>query len=987
MRKIFKRTLAMLMVTLMVLSCAPVGSFLGVDMSRFDLSLNASALDESGSCGENVTYTYNSETKELVISGTGAMENFLIFDVEFDNTSPFCYSYIESVVIKSGVTTIGEGAFYWCRSLTSVTIPDSVTTIGDYAFYRCDSLTSVTIPDSVTTIGSGAFLYCDSLTDVYYNGTEQQWNAISIGSSNEYLTNATIHYNSDGNGHSIPKIASTTYHGVTATLDSAYFESNSMNYNHDLARFCSLFTVIGYNDKTTIASRLEDCGFTVDGDYIVKNASQEQVNNFITHKKVIVNGKECTLIFVAYIGSHKKQWYSNFDPGTGSTHKGFTNAKNYVYPILENYIKDLGVSKDETIILLTGHSRGAATTNLVAKQLIDDEKYAIKENIYAYAFATPNSTSLPERKYDKYKRIFNIVNPEDLVTKMIPAAWDYGRYGDTYVLPSSTNSGELYNNLKTSMNKTYKLLMNGESYHPYPDGEYPTFNVINTMAKKVANINELYVEKFNWLGKKVSLQTFMMETLCKVQASDKGSVEKKEATDAVIETWLKGTFGSDKLISTLADYFVVLQGIGDITNGWVFDDYFNEAHHAETYCAYMMSMTEKQLTERKNMKGYRGSVNCPVDVEIYDKSTDELVGRIVNNVVDEEIAAKENSVVMSVEGDSKIFWLTSDGDYEIKLIGNDEGTMDYTLSEIDSDVGEVSRVNFFDVEITENKTMTADVKAETFTIEEHVLNCEEEIIAPVENSAEEEIEVYDIEITATAGGYVSESQTAKSGDYVSLIATPEEEWNLVGWYENDELISTELEIDFVAKSDRNFEVKFEHNHSYETETVDATCTEDGTITYTCSCSDTYTEKNEANGHTDSEWIVDKDSTCSAEGSKYIECTVCGETVKTELIEKLPHNYSSVVTAPTCTTEGYTTYTCACGDSYISDYVDVIDHIDSNGDKNCDDCGAFIDSTDSNNNCSHLCHKKGFMGFIWKIINFFQKLFGTNPVCECGMAHY
>ena len=62
-------------------------------------------------------------------------------------------------------------------------------------FYFCTSLTSITIPDSVTTIGNDAFLRCDSLTDVYYGGTEAQWKKISIGSSNEDLTSATIRYN------------------------------------------------------------------------------------------------------------------------------------------------------------------------------------------------------------------------------------------------------------------------------------------------------------------------------------------------------------------------------------------------------------------------------------------------------------------------------------------------------------------------------------------------------------------------------------------------------------------------------------------------------------------------------------------------------------------------------------------------------------------------------------------------------------------------
>ena len=73
---------------------------------------------------------------------------------------------LTSITIPDSVPTIGEWAFQNCDSLTSVTIPDSVTTIGYYAFYSCDSLTSVTIPDSVTTIGDYAFEYCRSLTSV-----------------------------------------------------------------------------------------------------------------------------------------------------------------------------------------------------------------------------------------------------------------------------------------------------------------------------------------------------------------------------------------------------------------------------------------------------------------------------------------------------------------------------------------------------------------------------------------------------------------------------------------------------------------------------------------------------------------------------------------------------------------------------------------------------------------------------------------------------
>ena len=70
------------------------------------------------------------------------------------------------IKFKGDVTTIGEKAFYKCKSLTSVTIPNSVTTIGDHAFWNCSSLTSITIPNSVTTIGVSAFECCRSLSSV-----------------------------------------------------------------------------------------------------------------------------------------------------------------------------------------------------------------------------------------------------------------------------------------------------------------------------------------------------------------------------------------------------------------------------------------------------------------------------------------------------------------------------------------------------------------------------------------------------------------------------------------------------------------------------------------------------------------------------------------------------------------------------------------------------------------------------------------------------
>ncbi|MDE5564726.1 MAG: leucine-rich repeat protein, partial [Oscillospiraceae bacterium] len=74
-------------------------------------------------------------------------------------------------------------------------IPKSVTEISEGAFDRCTNLRTISIPESVIMIGTYSFNECTSLTDVYYAGTETQWDAIEIEYGNEALTTVTIHLN------------------------------------------------------------------------------------------------------------------------------------------------------------------------------------------------------------------------------------------------------------------------------------------------------------------------------------------------------------------------------------------------------------------------------------------------------------------------------------------------------------------------------------------------------------------------------------------------------------------------------------------------------------------------------------------------------------------------------------------------------------------------------------------------------------------------
>lgn len=126
------------------------------------------------------------------------------------------------------------------------------------------------------------------------------------------------------------------------------------------------------------------------------------------------------------------------------------------------------------------------------------------------------------------------------------------------------------------------------------------------------------------------------------------------------------------------------------------------------------------------------------------------------------------------------------------------------------------------------------------------------------------------------------------------------------------------------------------------------------------------------------------ATCTAIGlTEGSHCDACGEIIEKQIAtDKLAHNMSEfiVVTKPGCTNAGAEKSTCsACGYSE-SKSVPATDHNYENG--VCENCG---DSKAAN--CSHMCHKKGFMGFIWKLLRFFFKLFKIQPVCDCGVKHY
>lgn len=129
-------------------------------------------------------YRYSLEDGTAEIYGCSVYEPY---EDETDVTMP-------SELDGHTVTTIGRSAFY-SSAVKNLTIPETVTKIDENAFSLCFYLETLTMPKSITSIGYGAFGDCLNLTDVYFNGTEEEWNTITVGEYNDALLNTTIHFN------------------------------------------------------------------------------------------------------------------------------------------------------------------------------------------------------------------------------------------------------------------------------------------------------------------------------------------------------------------------------------------------------------------------------------------------------------------------------------------------------------------------------------------------------------------------------------------------------------------------------------------------------------------------------------------------------------------------------------------------------------------------------------------------------------------------
>ena len=216
----------------------------------------------SGTCGENLTWQLSNDGI-LTISGSGNMTDYS--EISYNGTraadTPW-YPYreqITSVVLESGVTSIGSAAFFQC-GMYSVTIPDGVTSIGDWALSFCNNLPSITIPASVTSIGGWDIYTCAALTDIYYGGSLMQWDSFAVGGGE----GKTVHCANVGSGTCGGSVTWLLDNEGTLTISGSGAMTNYSYGTH----------APWYNYRSLIKTAVLESGVTSIGNLALYNCSE-----------------------------------------------------------------------------------------------------------------------------------------------------------------------------------------------------------------------------------------------------------------------------------------------------------------------------------------------------------------------------------------------------------------------------------------------------------------------------------------------------------------------------------------------------------------------------------------------------------------------------------------------------------------------------------------------------------------------------------------
>ncbi len=381
------------------------------------------------------------------------------------------------------------------------------------------------------------------------------------------------------------------YHHELAMLAAKYSAFAYETYSYDKKNEVFFDSVEALYKKNNTGIRIRETliadGFSsvnIWSEKMYTGSTNEDIDHSATFtaatKTVNYKGEPRKLLVIAIRGTDAEQWYGNMDV-TGSSYD--SNLEKYHQSfkisadIIKTYIQEKGIVKegDNSLVLLTGHSRGAAVANLIAKEYTDGGHNGIdKDCVFAYCFATPNLIQVgQEDDVEKYKNIYNMTFDDDFVPRLPMKDWGYNIYGQR----RHVSAQKLYANKKVDFGNWEDISM------IYSEGRTPDFNknavdsVMSYIPTVWKNVEEYYYTEATHIAtietdqgplpveqkENLYLRNFMHDTIAKACADGAGF-------GTLVELKIK----SGGAMQPVRDFF---------WNGSVPEKYLNDNHQMYTY--------------------------------------------------------------------------------------------------------------------------------------------------------------------------------------------------------------------------------------------------------------------------------------------------------------------------------------------------------------------------------------------------------------------
>lgn len=663
---------------------------------------------------------------------------------------------LSTVNLSEGLITIGESAFSDCPKITNIVIPRSVTSIGNWAFSGCTGLKNIILSDNITTIGNEAFMNCSGLTNIV-------------------IPNA------------ITTIKSSCFNGCS-NLTDVTIPFSVKDIEHNAFAECKSLKDIYYTG-TTDEWRAIKIGNN--NDYLSK------ANIHCSDGSILAGSSETS---GTYMGSHQHVVAFHSGLGNSDVEVKFDWGWNYFNTSSMAYNNNLAVAG---ISLCNAAVYQRSEVESMLKKLgflvIDSQNYG--QSFWGERdkpAVTFGYRRIVDKDYNS-RYIFAIVirgtkDNEDILTDLRSISGAFERSANNIY---TQFENFIVNNCKLDLDD-----IKSESQF-FVTGHSLGGATSNILAKKLNDeygSNNVYAYTFA-APRSVNKSGASIWNIHNILNSE-------DQVPVVFSTQTK-RYGQDIWFSRQNYAPAVYDNFRILTNGldlkstmeslWMFDatpfvgSMFNYAHAPEMYLAYIMSRGD---AKNISAKVPRARFRCPVDVEIYT-TEGLLVGRIINNEVDDTITAKTGTYI-HIKEDEKTVYLPYEGEYIFKLTGTGDGIMEYSIGMVDLKTDEIESGDntlFENVVLAPNKKMISKVKvendniigADTPNVKLYVVDNDENPIRevlPDGNGTEVPItNSYKISLDAN-GGNIEPSMitTGVDGKLSNLPTATRKGYNFTGWF-------------------------------------------------------------------------------------------------------------------------------------------------------------------------------------------------------------